>query len=152
MTDFLDQLVKDAPALSAVIAALALAIATGTFVKGVIEYRNQNALRRFEKFLELETLFKGDDIYRICMLLEHDSEDLRKIDVKERQKFLGFYELVAIMHNSKILKSEIAHYMFGYYAIRCLDSVNFWTEINKQSGYWALFVAFASDKILTSNS
>jgi hypothetical protein len=32
----------------AVIAALAFAIATGTFLKGVLEYRNQNALKRFE--------------------------------------------------------------------------------------------------------
>jgi hypothetical protein len=54
MKEFLVELVKDAPALSAIIAGLAFAIATGTFLKGVLEYRNQNALKRFEKFAELE--------------------------------------------------------------------------------------------------
>ena len=79
------------------------------------------------------------------MLLENDNDGLRNVDVNERQKFLGFYELVAIAHNSKILKKQIAHYMFGYYTIRCLDSNNFWVGINKNIGYWALFVAFASE-------
>jgi hypothetical protein len=49
------------------------------------------------------------------------------------------------MYNSKILKTGIAHYMFGYYAIRCVDSKNFWSGINKESGYWALFISFASE-------
>jgi hypothetical protein len=93
----IEQLIKDAPALSAVIAALAFAVAAGTFLNGVIAYRNQNALRRFEQFAELEPLFKEEKINEICMLLEHDSDKLCEVDLKDRQKFLGFYERVG--HN-----------------------------------------------------
>jgi hypothetical protein len=154
MNDFLTELVKDAPALSAIIGALAFAVAVGTFVKGVLEYRKQNALKRFEKFVELEQLFYSDEIYNICMLLERDNTQLATIDVKEKQKFLGFYEQIAIMHNSKLLRSNIAHYMYGYYAVRCLDSQNFWTEpadterkgyMDKDSPYWRVFRTFASE-------
>ena len=89
MKEFLVELVKDAPALSAIIAALAFAIAAGTFLKGVLEYRNQNALKRFEKFAELEERLLKDDIYHICFLLETNSPELRDIERKERQKFFG---------------------------------------------------------------
>ena len=143
MKEFLVELVKDAPALSAIIAALAFAIAAGTFLKGVLEYRNQNALKRFEKFAELEERLLKDDIYHICFLLETNSPELRDIERKERQKFLGFYEQIAIMHNSKIIRSDIAHYMFGYYAIRCYGSDHFWHDMDRESGYWALFKVFA---------
>lgn len=143
MKELLAELLRYAPALSATIAALAFAIAAGTFLKGVLEYRNQNALKRFEKFAELEERLLKDDIYHICFLLETNSPELRDIERKERQKFLGFYEQIAIMYNSKILKSHIAHYMFGYYAIRCAGSDHFWHDMDRESGYWALFNAFA---------
>jgi hypothetical protein len=97
------------------------------------------------KIAELEERLLKDDIYRICFLLETNSAELRNVDRKERQKFLGFYELIAIMYNSKILKPDIAHYMFGYYAIRCDGSEHFWYDMNKDSSYWNLFKAFAFD-------
>jgi len=34
------------------------------------------------------------------------------------------------------------HYMFGYYAIRCWESKNFWIDVNKNSIYWSLFIEF----------
>jgi len=49
------------------------------------------------------------------------------------------------MHNSKIIKSNIAHYIFGYYAIRCDGSDHFWHDIDKNNGYWSLFNVFASE-------
>jgi hypothetical protein len=32
--------------------------------------------------------------------------------------------------------------MFGYYAIRCWESENFWAEINRESSYWIVFKKF----------
>jgi hypothetical protein len=87
MKELLVELVKDAPALSAIIAALAFAIAAGTFLKRILEYRNQNALKRFEKFAELEGRLLKDDIYHMCFLLEANISELRDIESKERQRF-----------------------------------------------------------------
>ena len=47
------------------------------------------------------------------------------------------------MHNSGLLRTSVAHYMFGYYAIRCYQSKNFWNDVNRDSYYWAIFVNFA---------
>jgi hypothetical protein len=141
----LDELIQAAPALSAVIAALAFAVATGTFLKGVLEYKNQNTLKRFEKFAEIEQHFKEDGILDICMLLETDDPRLNSISDQERIRFLGFYEQIAIAYNSGILKPRIAHYMFGYYAIRCCNSRNFWIGLNQESSYWMLFNEFANE-------
>jgi hypothetical protein len=121
----LGELIVAAPALSAIIAALAFAVAAGTFLKGVIEYKHQNALRRFEKFVEFEERFKDDDFLGICVLLETDDDKLRSLSRQEKTKFLGYYEQVAIAYNSRILKRNITHYMFGYYAIQCFESKKF---------------------------
>ena len=41
------------------------------------------------------------------------------------------------------MKLPVAYCMFGYYAIRCLESKNFWRGINKESPAWYLFRRFA---------
>ena len=134
----LDGFLTYAPALSAIAAALA-------FIKGVIEYRKQNSLKRFEEFMEMRAIFRSPEIYNISLLIEKDDTELKKLPLKDRYAYLGFYEQVAIMLNSGILRRDIAHYMFGYFAVRCLESKNFWSGINRSSGYWSLFVWFASE-------
>ena len=47
------------------------------------------------------------------------------------------------MLNSKLINSDVAHYMFGYYAVRCINSNHFWQGMEKESPYWALFQHFA---------
>lgn len=46
------------------------------------------------------------------------------------------------MMNSGLVRKDVAHYMFGYYAIRCWESEHFWSEVNRKSIYWALFRDF----------
>jgi hypothetical protein len=46
--------------------------------------------------------------------------------------------------NLGIIRREVAHYMFGYYAIRCWDSDASWHGVNRNSPYWSLFKNFAS--------
>ncbi|HEY6432118.1 MAG TPA: hypothetical protein VIZ17_09045 [Acetobacteraceae bacterium] len=77
----LKDLIADAPALSAAVAALTFIVAIGTFVKAIFEYRRQN----------------------------------------------------------------VAYYMGGYYAIRCMNSKYFWMghAPDRNSIYWHLFADFA---------
>ena len=37
----------------------------------------------------------------------------------------------------------VALYMFGYFAIRCHDSKNFWAGLNCEQVLWSLFMDFA---------
>jgi hypothetical protein len=136
-------IVQNAAGISAIIATLTLFIGVVAFAKSVLEYVKQNSLKRFENFQEMRKRFRDENFQEICYLLEEDDPKLLDLHYKQRRDFLGFYEEIALMHDSRLLKTPIAHYMFGYYAIRCYESVNFWHGLEKDSLYWSLFVRFA---------
>jgi hypothetical protein len=65
------------------------------------------------------------------------------MEFKEKRDFLGFFEEVAIMVNSGLIRKEVAHYMFGYYVIDCWKSKSFWKGIQRDTNFMALFNDFA---------
>ena len=94
--------------------------------------------------LELRKRLKENQTFKeICNLLEIDDQGLREIPFKEKRDFLGLFEEVAIGLNSRLIKLPVAHYMFGYYAVRCWESKHFWSGVNRSSHYWVLFSDFA---------
>jgi hypothetical protein len=122
------------------------------FFKGVIEYTRQGSEKRADRFFKLEReFFQSECNKNICRLLESDDPRLLKIEYEDKLNFLGFLEQVALLVNSKLLRFEVANYVYGYYISKCAGSVNFWTsELDKTSPYWTLFFSF-SDRIKISN-
>ena len=115
-------------------------------IKGVIEYSRNNAMKRAEYFATLhKQLNEVVVLSQICDYLDTDSPDLANLGYAKKYQFLSFFETVALMVNTGLLKKELAQYMFSYYAIRCYESNNFWTEIDKDSPYWTLFRSFARE-------
>jgi hypothetical protein len=95
------------------------AIALGTLMKTLIEYTKQGAQKRAEQFEKLRVRFKDDQMFKqICDLLEDDGEDLEKMPFRDKRDFLGFFEELALMVNSGLMNKAVAHYMFGYTAVR----------------------------------
>jgi hypothetical protein len=118
-------------------------LALGTLIKGVIEYAHQGAQKRAEHFVAMRKRLKENAVFEeLCALLETDDPKLREIPFKDKRSLLGFFEEVALMMNSGLIRKDVAHYMFGYYAIRCWESEHFWSEVNRKSTYWALFRDF----------
>lgn len=126
------------------LATIVLAIiGIATLVKGVIEYTAQGAQKRAEQFLEMRKRLKDNATFKeLCALLETDDPGLIAIPFKEKRDLLGFFEEVALMLNSGLIREPVAHYMFGYYAIRCWESNNFWSGVSRESTYWSLFRDF----------
>lgn len=123
--------------IAAVIVAI---IALFTFAKGVLEYGKQGAQKRAEQFESIRRHFKDNDTFKtLCDLLDRDDLQLRHIPFKDKRDLLGLFEEIALMTNSRIIHKEVSHYMFGYYAIRCWESTNFWAGVNRNSTYWELF-------------
>ncbi len=126
------------------------AVAGGIFalialIKGVVEYVHQGAQKRAEHFLAMRERLKGDAKFmQICDLLDEDSPTLRDLPFNDKRDFLGLFEEVALMLNSRIIRPAVAHYMFGYYAIRCGRSKYFWEGVERQSDYWSLFNDFVT--------
>jgi hypothetical protein len=109
--------------------------------KGLQEYIKQGREKRAQTFFQLEKEFFEKEITRqICKLLETDSVELKNISYEDKIKFIGFFEKIALLINSDLLKKEIAFYVYGFYIEKCSVSVNFWDEeLDKNSPYWELF-------------
>jgi hypothetical protein len=90
-------------------------------------------------------LREDSNFIEICELLEGDDPKLRAIPLVQKDRFTGFFEELAIMRNSGLMTDELALYMFGYYAILCDKSKNYWHGLNKKQALWSLFFDFASD-------
>ena len=128
-------------------------VAVFAFGKGLIEYRSQGLQRRAEHFVAMRRRFKENAAFNnIRELLEIDSPDLQVVSFLEKIDFLGFFEEIALLMNSGLLRKEVVHYMVGYYAIRCWQSDHFWHGINRDGIYWSLFREFAKDMESMENS
>lgn len=112
---------------------------------GIIEYGRRGRQVRAEQFIRMRSRLKENATFKeICALLETDDPKLIQIPFADKRDFLGFFEEVALMMNSNLIKKEVAHYMFGYYAIQCWRSDNFWKDVNRESVYWSVFRDFSS--------
>jgi len=117
-----------------------------TLIKGVGEYSRQGAQKRAEHFIELRKRFQENSLFKeMCQELDEDPPALANRPFKEKRELLGFFEDIALMANSKLIREHVVHYMFGYYMIRCWESNNFWKNLNRDSKYWALFRHFAEE-------
>ncbi len=124
---------------------LAGVIALTTFLSGVLEYSRQGKSRRAEHFVDMRRRFLENDSFRqLLNLLPTDDIRLKEVSIQDRRNFIGFLEEVALMVNSKIIRREVAHYMFGYYVGLAAKSENLWEGLDKESVYWTVFRQFAS--------
>ena len=118
-------------------------VALVTLFFGVKEYSRQGATKRAEHFLAMRRRLKENENFkRIARLLETNAIGLRKIPFEDKRDYLGLFEEVALSMNSGLIHKQVAHYMFGYYAIQCWKSENFWDNINRESIYWRVFRDF----------
>lgn len=105
-------LVRDS--LTLIIAAAAVLLTSVSFIRGAIEYRKQGLTKRAELFLTLRTRLREDATFaRICDRLESDDEELRNELLVDKDRFIGFFEELALFCNSRLIRDHVAFYMFG---------------------------------------
>ncbi|MDR2595509.1 MAG: hypothetical protein LBC87_12125 [Fibromonadaceae bacterium] len=142
---------NDLETIAKIAGVIGVIIALLTFLRGIYEYGKQGCQKRAELFNTMRIKFKEKYIFKkIGDLLDTDDEELKDIPFADKRDFLGFFEEIALMMNSGLISKEVANYMFGYYAIKCWKSNNFWIgiegsspyRIDRNSPYWRLFVEF----------
>ena len=127
-------------------AIIGLIAAIWGLYKGFVEFALQGTQKRADMFLKKQgEYFNNKSFNEIRGLLEFDDDRLRHIGFEEKRAYLTFFEEIAVLKNSKLIASDLAYYMFGYYATRCLESENFWSNINKQDIFWNVFLRFATE-------
>lgn len=121
-------------------------IAFVTFMVGLLEYFRQGRQHRAENFVQMRRRFLETPEYRrILDMLAVDDPRLGEESVQEKRNFIGFLEEVALMVHSRLIRREVAHYMFGYYVLLAARSEHFWRGLDKESQYWTVFRNFAAD-------
>lgn len=95
--------------------------------KGIAEYILQGKQKRAEMFLKKQgEYFSNESFNEIRGLLESDEFILREISFERRRAYLTFFEEIAVLKNSRLISEDLTYYMFGYYAVKCFESENFW--------------------------
>jgi hypothetical protein len=123
-----------------------------TFVKGVHEYILQGKQKRAEQIEKIEETFSSNQLFfRICDELDNNDVALRNLSFQEKLVFLSFFERIALMVNSGMIRSDVAHNMFGYYVIKCWQSENFWEGLERDSIYWSLYKDFVQQMKATED-
>lgn len=149
----METLLQIAPIIAAMIAAVSVLIAAATFGKVLLEYIAQNKLKRYEKFQEMSGRFdENPHISKICELLLEPSDELARMSRYKKEVFICFMEEIAVMNNSGILHKDLMLYTFGYYAIKCYQSKEFWANIDKNEFFYSLFISFCEEMVAMRSS
>ena len=121
-------------------------IALFTFFNGLLEYKRQGAQKRVEHFVTLRRRLKENPAFKeISHMLFTNDPALANFNAQDKRDYIGLLEEVALLRNSGLIYPEVAHYMFGYYTVRCYDSPYFWSNVDRDGIYWTLFMDFAQE-------
>lgn len=121
-------------------------LALFTFFNGMLEYKRQGAQKRVEHFVMLRRRLKENPVFKeLSAMLLTDDPALAQYNAQDKRDYLGLLEEVALLSNSDLIRPEVAHYMFGYYAVHCYDSKYFWSNVARSEIYWSLFKDFAEE-------
>ncbi len=123
---------------------IGVVIAVAALAKGILEYTRNAVQARVERFAKLRQEFFDDPrIAKITELLETDDPKLADVSARDKWRFLGFFEQVALLLRAHLTTDQLAYYMFGYYATLCDRSRWFWgSAFPKDEAYWLLFLDF----------
>src|SRR5579862_2604430 len=121
-------------------------VALSTFMTGAIEFMRQGRQHRAENLIQMRRRFLETIQYReILDMLQSGDGAIATSSIQERRNFVGFLEEIALMVNSKLIRLEVAQYMFGYYVLLVSRCDRFWEGLDRGDIYWTLFNHFAEE-------
>lgn len=116
------------------------------------EIKKEQELKSIEFTLEQHRrLFDDTELYSVLCLIDNDDPKLAEQNFWDsKRKLLVFFEEIQLLINSRQINKNVAHYLFGYYAISARKGKNFCEGIDLQESYFGLFFIFKreSEKFL----
>jgi hypothetical protein len=120
------------------VAVVTAIVAVAGLWRSFLELAKQGATKRAEQFLEMrERLRRDKEFADICQYLETRDPRLREVPLITRDRFIGFFEELTLLWNSIVFNDEVVYYMFGYYALMCWRSNDFWHDLNREQILWS---------------
>jgi len=121
-------------------------VAFVTFAFGLSEYLKRNKQDRAAHFIAMRRRFlETPEFRRLLEMLHMGDEEIARAPVQDKRNFIGFFEEVALLVNSGLLRRDVAHYMYGHYVLLADESDGFWQNLDRGSIYWTVFRKFAAD-------
>jgi molybdopterin converting factor small subunit len=139
--------------LTLAVAAAGAAIGLGSLVQATLEYVKRGKMERLQVFFDLRRRLKEPRLNRIAELIDETQvrsakeavkaeRSLAEIPLRDKRDYLGLFEEVGLALEKGLLEPDIAHYMFGYYALHCADCDAFWIGVGRWNPYWSRFYGF----------
>ncbi|MCE9558296.1 MAG: hypothetical protein K8R88_05035 [Armatimonadetes bacterium] len=91
------------------------------------------------RFLE-DTNFK-----ELLNLIIQGSPEVAECCMQDRRNLAGFFEELALMMNSGLLRPKVVYLMFGHYALLIDQCDAFWMGLERESKYWIVFRGFIQE-------
>lgn len=119
-----------------------------TAVRATMEFRAQGRQKRADYFDQMRLRLKSDESFRVITEYIATGDERLKdesvVSVAAKMDYACFFEQIAIMRNSGLISSRVAHYMIGFYALECWKSDAFWNggSLDRDATYWRLFRAW----------
>jgi hypothetical protein len=124
--------------ITSVVAVVTAVVAVAGLWRSFIELAKQGSIKRAERFFAMRQRLREDkEFAEICQYLELRDPRLREVPLITRDRFIGFFEELTLLWNSRVFNDEIIYYMFGYYALRCWRSDDFWHDLNREQILWS---------------
>lgn len=83
-------------------------IALLTFLLSYLQHQKQGKQKRVDLYLEMERrLFNNDNFQEIRLLLQKGEPEITRIERKMRSDYVGFFENIAMLMNSKLIKKML---------------------------------------------
>lgn len=121
-------------------------IAFITLWQGMLQYGRQLRFIKVNQFIDMRRRFLEDQSFRrILSLVWEGSPAVAAEPVLERRNLAGFFEELALMMNSGVLKPEVIYYMYGNSALKLDECKGFWHGLDRDSPYWKVFHEFIAD-------
>jgi len=119
-------------------------VAVVTLMKGVYEYMMQRSDKRAQQFLEMRKSFRENKEFQKILEHLHGDQDFSQISDTVKFEFMGFFEDLAFLINSKLMKKETVFYMFSFDVIAAWNNSLFWDDELKNDKYWSLLSDFVN--------
>lgn len=117
-------------------------VAAGALGKAVYEYTRQVAERRAQQFLVLRSTYTANPEFQRIISHLYGDADFSSIPLTDRIQFMAFFEDIAFLVNSGLVRAEVASYMFGGDAIKAWTDDQFWPNDIREDPHWSLLRDF----------
>jgi len=121
--------------------------ATLAFVSKSRDFITEPRQRRLDVYLQLSEEFDDAKIRKVrAALAAKGDEGVTKLTIAQKNDYCAFFEELALVVYSRLMKMETAHYMFGEFLRECHERDAFWgDDFPRGDYYWSLFETFARD-------